>query len=449
MSIRVCERCRRELSLSGYLVHQRHCSKRLRSGGELADRDSEIRAGGRPNTGRGHKLRRLELFSGGRDANVPRIGPGAPGRREDFGIHLEAAGDDVENPLQEALDHGTAHEGGADMSGNASIEEPMGGLEWTRRATEVEVSEAFSHVLLRIGKDMGAKWSDHVLGLLRHPSWNLDCVLRNAETYGTLVKKADDVIQEHLERLSFERVSLRGDDVVGVNATMWSRGVRDVLMRQVRQMNVRNQPSSRLLTTCFRQLNMHGERAYGHPMTTGLAFDAEKRVRAEILRLGATNGVSPEGTWTDGYDFVAFVQVYSDKSAQTLKTSSQTHFPMHAVIMNTSLEMKEKMVCAGDAIVAYLPVNYKWAPVRAHEWDMELEDGTGASGDRESRLRVLHLAIERTLTQISDATLYGFEVVDSIGVPRRCHPVIWSYVADMPEGWDVSGTVHGRCSDAW
>ena len=28
----------------------------------------------------------------------------------------------------------------------------------------------------------------------------------------------------------------------------------------------------------------------------------------------------------------------------------------------------------------------------------------------------------------------------------RCHPVLWSYVTDLPEGWDISSGVHNRCS---
>ena len=85
-----CERCRQTVSLSGYLVHQRHCSKRYRAHSTCSHRDSELyrpdQAGSEQYS---RKPRKLPLFEGFRRSNEIRIGPGAPGRREDLGLLVD------------------------------------------------------------------------------------------------------------------------------------------------------------------------------------------------------------------------------------------------------------------------------------------------------------------------------------------------------------------------
>ena len=64
-----------------------------------------------------------------------------------------------------------------------------------------------------------------------------------------------------------------------------------------------------------------GERRYSHPLSTGLAASVEERVRERVANACADGEEGVTG-WKKGRDFVLLLQLYSDKSHQTLKSSS-------------------------------------------------------------------------------------------------------------------------------
>ena len=379
------------------------------------------------------------------------LGPGGGVRREDALVMV--SNDDV---VEEGR-HGCASKG-ADLAPDAlesaaedaeSLREDdlEPGAEWTTAATSEEVVEALRRTLLFVGASTGAKTADLLIKLLRHPSLEISCpaLTSGITSHRDLVLDANRQVEETLKSLRFERVTVEDRANDEGMADMWWRDPHDVIRRQVAQTTKGAKDTSVLYLEPFQHVNASGKRCISHPLSTDLAYRVHRNVRARVRR---GNVLDEEGVpgWRDGYDFVLFLQVYSDKSLQTMKASSHAHYPLHVAVVNTSLTTKEKIICRGDSVVGYLPTNMKWDPEDAKLWTTELDDSAPGRGSRESKLRIQHAAVEKCLGPLLRESVKGFQVADSKGEPFRCHPVLWSYVTDLPEGWDMASSIHGRCA---
>ena len=320
-----------------------------------------------------------------------------------------------------------------------------GEAEWSGDASTEEVTEAMRRVLIRVGAACGAKTSEQLIKLLHHPSYSHDAMKLGVPSHRHLLADADEQLDETLLSMRFTRGVVQDDGEDVAEGAFWKRDAVDVIRRQIAQLTVDVQDSSRLYMKPLEQLGEDGKRVISHPMSTLRAASLMSNVRKAAMT-ACVEGVEGVGGWCDGYDFVLLLQIYSDKSSQSLKTNSHTHFPIHMTFLNTSIEMKEKMIARGDTIVGYLPTNITWESEETKLYTTELEDSVGGRGSRPSRLRIVHNAMEECLDSVLSKDIAGFEVKDSTGRVLRCHPVLVSYVTDLPEGWDMSSSVSHRCS---
>ena len=416
-----CSRCGIPLpSQQSYLVHFRDC---------------------RPSSGIGtcpipRPLKRRRLFV----SDARGLGAGGAPRREDYGLVVAAHEDDdgaeAKASSQEALQ--------AEAPERDTLEP---GAEWTSEATTEEVIEAIRRLLLDIGAATGAKTVNLMIKLLKHPRFCVHAFNKGIASHDGIRADANRQLEDDLLSLRFEKDNVVDTEEGDADANMWIRDPVEVVRRQIATMATDKCDMNRLIMECdsVRQCGDDGKRLYSHPMSTPLAATVAERVRDAAMTACARGDKDVSG-WEDGYDFVLLLQVYSDKSSQTLKTSSHTHFPLHVAVMNTSLGMKEKLIVGGDCVVGYLPTDISWQDEEAKIWENELEDAVAGRGSRSSRLRILQKGIEKCLKPLLSRTVSGFRVRDSSGKPLRCHPVLWSYVTDLPEGWDISSAVHNRCS---
>lgn len=411
-----CPRCATPLASEGsLLVHNRWCRRP-----EVVQADPPSR-----------NVRRKRLFN---KAFVG-LGAGSGPRREDLGV----------------LVADTDGEACVGVAGTGEVGEVMAeGMEWTSEATSVEVLEAMRRVLLDVARAAGAKTTDQIIKLLHHPSFRIDDfkhAMLGINSHRELRDDADQRVEQKLLSLRFRKEKVMDSGEEDASADMWVRDPVDVIRRQVNALTIDGNAMNSLIYDCasVQQRGYNGEAVYAHPMSTRHAARVFNRVR-ETVRKACARGENGVGGWEDGYDFVMFLQCYSDKSSQTLKTSSHTHFPLHVAIHNTSLHMKERLIRQGDCVVGYLPTDILWEDEEAMIWENDLEDAVSGRGSRGSRLRILQGGLEKCLDPLLTQTVTGFVVRDSSGQPMRCHPVLWSYVTDLPEGWDVSSGVHGRCS---
>ena len=381
------------------------------------------------------------------------LGPGAGVRREDEGVLIACEETVTPAPATQVEPRSTEDAASCDDEQDVDDDVDDDVDEWSSDATTEEVTEAWRRVLLQLGASIGEKKTDRIIRLVRHPSFCTNKFSESIYSVRKLREAADRDVEQTFEALRFQKKTVV-DEVADGRANMWLQDPVDVVRRQVAQLTFKAPSSAsaddqvkvdNLYTDCFQQMGPDGDRRYSHPMSTDLAASVFSRVRCSVFNACAAGEEGVVG-WRDGYDFVLLLQAYSDKSRQTLKTASQTHFPFHVAIVNTSLSAKEKLICAGDSVVGYMPTSIKWGDEQQKIWNEELADAVAGQGSRESRMRILQSSIETCLDPLLSQTLPGFTVVDSRGVPKRCHPVLWSYVTDLPEGWDVSSSIHHRCA---
>ena len=428
-----CHRCGKLFESSGSMfVHPRYCRPLV-----VDDPYPEVKV-----------LHRKRLFN----ADGVGLGAGAAGRREDLGVMVAGGGgeDMMEVTVEEGKTDCTAGEG----EGNACVKDSEKGLcelehgmEWTSEATSEEVVEAMKRVLLDIADAMGAKTTDLFIKQLHHPSLRFEDFKRGVKSHSQLRADADEQVEKELISLRFRKEQVNDTGEEEAAADMWVRDPLDVICRQVATLAIDGKDMNRLILNCdsVKQRGDNGEPVYSHPLSTPLAASVADRVRDRV-RTACADDVEGVCGWEDDYDFVLFLQLYSDKSSQTLKTSSQTHFPLHVAVHNTSLTAKENLIRSGDCVVGYMPTSIVWEDEEASIWNEELEDAVSGRGSRHSKLRILQEGLQKCVEPLLSRTLTGFVVRDSTGMPMRCHPVLWSYVTDLPEGWDISSGVHQRCS---
>ena len=133
--------------------------------------------------------------------------------------------------------------------------------------------------------------------------------------------------------------------------------------------------------------------------------------------------------------FVGLGQVYSDKTATTLKNSGLKFYPVHLVLLNFSAEVRRQLISSGASIVGYLPTSFE-----------ENEQSQESSKPKIRRNVILstHHAVADMLGPLAHVAEQGFHYIDRKGVERTCHFAIASYCADIPERKDMTGILSGQ-----
>jgi len=258
------------------------------------------------------------------------LGAGAGMLREDAGVVVDAAHDERLPEL-------------------SSDDRPTGpellkkGEEWTKAATTEEVMEAIRRTMLTVGAAMGAKTVDRLMDLHRHPSFRVEAYHAGMPSHRQILKHANSQLESSLLSLRYQSAKVT-DSVAGkAEAEFRIRDPVEVVKRQIVQLSAGTQDISRFFLKPFKESRPDGEQVFSHPMSTGLAAEVHSRVQIEVGDACAAMVEGVDG-WKEGYDVVLMLQLYSDKTTQTLKTTSQKHLPLHVAVLNTSLTMKEKMI---------------------------------------------------------------------------------------------------------
>ena len=134
----------------------------------------------------------------------------------------------------------------------AGVDEDMeAGMEWTAAASSEEVVEALRRTLLFVGAATGAKTTDHIIKLLRHPSLEVTCpaLTSGLASHRELVSDANRQVEETLKSLQFEHLTIRDPATEDGTAEMWWRDPVDLIKRQVAQTRVGARDTSVLTWT--------------------------------------------------------------------------------------------------------------------------------------------------------------------------------------------------------
>lgn len=158
---------------------------------------------------------------------------------------------------------------------------------------------------------------------------------------------------------------------------------------------------------------------------------------------------------------VSFVQIISDKTATTLKSTALVTYQVHAILLVFSAERQLWLIDGGSTLVGFLSV-------RSGE---EGADGEGGGEDedmseyrftssmttplergrriiagrrwRNQWLRALHGAMKVVLRPLWESELASFLVETRALVEWNCVPLMMSYCRDIPEREEISEMQYG------
>lgn len=308
-------------------------------------------------------------------------------------------------------------------------------------ATEYEVLEASVNVLTKLSNKAGAKAVDALINVLQHKSFSATLFAKSVSSIKQLQEESDDFLLKWLADMQFNEEVIRDPEDGRITGKGYFRDPVETLKRQFAKV-----PVDAIQYEPFVETNRMNERVYNHALGSLLAEEAIPLIKAQIMK-----GLKGE-VWINRFSFICAVQVYSDKSCQTLKSSSHAFLPVHVVPLNFSQQSRQKIVSSNDSVVAYLPVDCMRAAASEEVENLWDEDALAAEGaaatgktERPSKQRLLQQALERALKPLWDTTRNGMLVTDGSNQTRRGHPVLFSYVADLPEACDVGCTVRGHC----
>lgn len=142
-------------------------------------------------------------------------------------------------------------------------------------------------------------------------------------------------------------------------------------------------------------------------------------------------------------DDVLYLQMYSDKSALTLKGGSTKLYPLHISVLNMCPRKRTRCIQSGGTIVALLPVQFEQCvPLGA--------DNSARMGPvrhvREDIMRLTQMCISAILCPLEEQALHGM-TIDSVHTRRRWFPVLVSVCADLPESKDLSALRGGTSTN--
>ena len=296
----------------------------------------------------------------------------------------------------------------------------------TEEATSEEVVEALSIFLGTLCSDIGAAKLDHLLLLIQHPAYKPELSAEKFTSATSLKQyirtKVMDAERDY-ERLGFRQQIVSVPE--GVRCKFYMRDPIEVLKLQLR--------SSRRQNTIYeyvREVNRRNERIFKHPLSGKLASEGFPKITEAIKR-----STRPDVCWdTSLNNFVGAIQLYSDKSSTSLACSAMTFYPLHLTLLNFSHDLRRRLIQRGDTKVAFLPVYISSTNDRIIP-------------DRPLKMKILHKALERSLKSIVEAAWTGFDFEDGESIPRRCFPCLGNYISDIPEGKDLTSTLHGNVTN--
>ena len=298
---------------------------------------------------------------------------------------------------------------------------------------DVQEYDQLSNLLMlkfeRLGRRTSKQEVNSIISILKKSSFNLNKFLLRCGNYRDCVKERELQTQRSLGVLGFEKLEVVNPESQ-FRCNVYTRSPINVLQEQIAQASS--------ATTIFNPENNDSHEPFSHPMTADLGASEVTAVRREVMAHSAENVVWHDETTVCGSSFVGMVQLYSDKSQNSLKSSSFQFYPIHITLLNFSEEHRRESIVQGKTFLAFLPVEF-FAYI--DEDNCEIQEGKFG---RSERIRLVHLAITLVLNDLRKAAYSGFKCRDQEGSARRCHPCIVSYCCDMPESKDLSSIRHGN-----
>ena len=277
----------------------------------------------------------------------------------------------------------------------------------------------------------GAGRVSEVITILQDPAFSLEKFNSAVRTVEECRHVTASMVETHFRTEGYKS-HIIPDKTGKYSAQLYLRDPVDMLRRQLALANDQN--------TLFHpspQTTPDGTAIFSHPLHTDFAKTLHQVTRQRVQLSDDPQVVWAEETDPTPSSFAGLLQVYSDKSSTSLKSSAIVAYPIHVTLLNFSAPLRRHCIRTGLTIVGYLP--YIVNPSSNALFGDEMPT-TSSSASRARKIDILHKALEKVFSSLSTAFSSGFPCTDSTATARQCFPILANYCCDFPEAKELSCT---------
>ena len=229
-----------------------------------------------------------------------------------------------------------------------------------------------------------------MIDILASPSFNKSDFRLKCKRNMDCIEEQNVQSEKHLRVLGFEKVEVL-DPETKSRCHLYVRSPITVLQEQISH--------AKSPSMIFNREDCPSAEQYSHPMTADLGLQAVNEVQNEIMNHKGNDLIWHCRDTSLEISFVGLVQLYSDKSQNSLKASSFQFYPLNITLLNFSDEHRKKCIVEGKTFRAFLPVHFFTNP------DDHLSANDERKFGRIQRLRLLHISIDLVLANLKKRIL--------------------------------------------
>lgn len=269
--------------------------------------------------------------------------------------------------------------------------------------------------------------ANDLLECIRHKHFNHHQFTTRFKSMKDIAKWDCDRTHSLFEGNGFSKVNF--PDGFGGQASMYVRDIVSVVSDQIRSV-----PNAHLYT------NDSSHTPPTHPINAKVAREAHKLVKHTVQLNESIDVCWFDEQASSTTSFAGLVQLYTDKTQTSLKNTAMTFYPLHVTFLNFSEQMRREIIVSGSSIVAFLP---------STSVSIAVTETTGVNIaqtkllSRQDRLKLLHSAISFAVDPLLNLGFKGFASITKDGKQYNCHPILSSYIADIPEAKDIMSVKQG------
>ena len=288
-------------------------------------------------------------------------------------------------------------------------------------------------VVGRLSGQVRKELINDLFSALRDKSFCLKSFLEKYPTAYKCKKRMNDIVNESMECFGYERIEFT-EEASKLSGHIYLRDAAVVIQNQVSKAN-----DDECHYFPFEKTSDDGERVFGNMMHTDFAARMYASMRRQ--RIASPNA---DMYWKDKGKhevphFPAFLQIYSDKTATTLKSGAVVGYPLHVSLLNFESRFRCKRIKENDTVVGYLSEEY----ITEQESTYEERGGTNDGSARTRKACILNEAMRLALKPIVDSLEHGIPVENRNGTKALAISALVNYTADIPEGKQMSAVLHG------
>ena len=200
-------------------------------------------------------------------------------------------------------------------------------------------------------RKVGASAINKVISVLKDPAFSIsefDCAIRTTHECLSLTIS---LVDEQLCHNGFSPVQIV-DDAGTCSGTAYLRDPVEIVQRHLPLDNTEN-----TLYSPITKKDSDGNELFNHPLETPIARAVHQFVGETVM-----GSLQEEVVWNDTptpgpQSFFGLIQLYTDKSCTTLKTSDVVSYPVQIFLLNFSSHCRHRCINTGSTIVGFLTVN--------------------------------------------------------------------------------------------